>query len=126
MRFPDLRVEKRTTLMAKVYVLYSGIRDPRIKWHVKILSLLIVAYVVSPIDLIPDFIPILGLLDEAILVPIAISLVVRLIPCEIYNELNVNERRSVYGKKIIYFGGMLIISIWLLLLGLIFYLWIWI
>jgi len=126
MRFPDLRVEKRTTLMAKVYVLYSGIRDPRIKLHVKILSLLIVAYVVSPIDLIPDFIPILGLLDEAILVPIAISLVVRLIPCEIYNELNVKERKSVYGKNIIYFGGMLIISIWLLLLGLIFYLWIWI
>ena len=112
--------------MTNVYILNRGISDPRINWYIKILSLLIVAYVVSPIDLIPDFIPILGLLDEAILVPIAISLVVRLIPCEIYNELNVKERKSVYGKNIIYFGGMLIISIWLLLLGLIFYLWIWI
>ena len=87
------------------------------------LSLLIVAYVVSPVDLIPDFIPVLGLLDEVILVPIAMSFVVRLIPCQIYNELNANEQGSMFSKKIIYFGGIFVISIWLIFLGFIYYLW---
>jgi uncharacterized membrane protein YkvA (DUF1232 family) len=123
MHFLDSRVERRTPLMSNIYVLYIGMRDTRVKWYVKMLSLLIVAYVVSPVDLIPDFIPVLGLLDEVILVPIAMSFVVRLIPCQIYNELNANDQGSVFGKKIIYFGGILVISIWLIFLGFIYYLW---
>ena len=121
MHFPDTRVERRPTLMANVYVLYSGISDPRIKWYIKMLLLLIVAYVVSPIDLIPDFITVLGCLDEVILVPIAISFIVRLIPSEIFNELNANEQGCVLDKKVIYFSGIFVITIWLVLLGFIIY-----
>jgi len=123
MHFPDMRVGRRPTLMTNVYILNRGISDPRINWYIKILSLLIVAYVVSPIDLIPDFIPVLGLLDEVILVPIALSFVVRLMPREIYNELNANELGCVFGNKIIYISGMFVITIWLVFIGFIYYLW---
>jgi len=123
MHFPDTRVGRRPTLIANVYILYRGISDPRINWYIKILSLLIVTYVVSPIDLIPDFIPILGLLDEVILVPIALSFVVRLMPREIHNELNANELGCVFSNKIIYFSGMFVITIWLVFIGFIYYLW---
>jgi uncharacterized membrane protein YkvA (DUF1232 family) len=63
-----------------VVALYLAARDPRTPWYVKALALLIAGYALSPIDLIPDFIPVLGLLDEAILLPFAIMGVVKLIP----------------------------------------------
>ncbi len=59
--------------------LYLAARDPRVSWAVKGLAVLVAAYVLSPIDLIPDFIPVLGLLDELILLPIAVLLIARLI-----------------------------------------------
>lgn len=59
--------------------LYLAARDPRVSWTVKALAVLVAAYVLSPIDLIPDFIPVLGLLDELILLPIAVLLIARLI-----------------------------------------------
>ena len=59
--------------------LYLAARDPRVPWTVKALAVLVAAYVLSPIDLIPDFIPVLGLLDELILLPLAVLLIARLI-----------------------------------------------
>ena len=61
-------------------------RDPRVPWYAKTLALAVVAYALSPIDLIPDFIPVLGLLDDLILVPLGILLVVRLVPPGIMAE----------------------------------------
>jgi uncharacterized membrane protein YkvA (DUF1232 family) len=63
-----------------VLALYLAARDPATPWYVRILALAIAAYALSPIDLIPDVIPILGLVDEALLLPLAIMAVVRLIP----------------------------------------------
>jgi uncharacterized membrane protein YkvA (DUF1232 family) len=57
-------------------------RDPRTPWYAKLLTMLIVAYALSPVDLIPDFIPVLGYLDEVILLPLGISLVLHLVPAE--------------------------------------------
>jgi len=65
--------EKGRELKSNVFLLYRGSRDPRMPLQVKILALLIVAYIISPIDIIPDFIPVLGLLDEVILVPIMLA-----------------------------------------------------
>jgi uncharacterized membrane protein YkvA (DUF1232 family) len=62
------------------HAVYLAARDPRTPWHAKALALLIAAYALSPIDLIPDFIPILGYLDELILLPLGLMLVVRLVP----------------------------------------------
>ena len=59
--------------------LYLAARDPRVPWTVKAFAVLVAAYVLSPIDLIPDFIPVLGLLDEVVLLPLAVLLIARLI-----------------------------------------------
>lgn len=69
-----------------VHALYLASRDPRVPWYVKALAVAVAAYALSPIDLIPDFIPVIGYLDDAILVPLGILLVVRLIPPAIMAE----------------------------------------
>ena len=66
--------------------LYVAARHPRTPWFAKLLAFLVAAYALSPIDLIPDVIPVLGMLDEVILLPIAIALIARLIPMEIMAE----------------------------------------
>lgn len=69
-----------------VHALYLAGRDPRVPWYAKALAIAVAAYAFSPIDLIPDFIPVLGYLDDLILLPLGILLVVRLIPPEILAE----------------------------------------
>jgi uncharacterized membrane protein YkvA (DUF1232 family) len=69
-----------------VHALYLASRDPRVPWYAKALAIAVAGYALSPIDLIPDFIPVLGYLDDVILLPLGILLVVRLIPPEIMAE----------------------------------------
>src|SRR5689334_14125956 len=69
-----------------VHALYLASRDPRVPWYAKALDLVVAGYALSPIDLIPDFIPIVGYLDDVILVPLGVMLVIRLIPSEIMAE----------------------------------------
>jgi uncharacterized membrane protein YkvA (DUF1232 family) len=76
-----------------VMALYIAARDPRVPWHVKAAAAAIAAYALSPIDLIPDFIPVLGYLDEVILLPIAIALVIRMIPDPLMAEFRGEARR---------------------------------
>ncbi|MCC8936039.1 DUF1232 domain-containing protein [Bradyrhizobium sp. Arg68] len=68
------------------YALYLASRDPRVPWYAKALAVAIAAYALSPIDLIPDFIPVLGYLDDLILVPAGIWLAIRLIPDDVMTE----------------------------------------
>src|SRR5438105_5125543 len=68
------------------YAIYLASRDPRVPWYAKALAIAVAAYALSPIDLIPDFIPIIGYLDELILLPLGIWLVVSLMPPEIMVE----------------------------------------
>ena len=75
------RIVKRNT-----HALYLASRDPRVPWYAKALALVVAGYALSPIDLIPDFIPVLGFLDDVILVPLGIVLVVRMVPPEIMAE----------------------------------------
>ena len=69
-----------------VHALYLASRDPRVPWYAKVLAVAVAGYALSPIDLIPDFIPILGYLDDVIIVPLGILLVIWLIPPEIMAE----------------------------------------
>jgi uncharacterized membrane protein YkvA (DUF1232 family) len=69
-----------------VHALYLAARDPRVPWYAKAVALAVAAYALSPIDLIPDFIPVLGYLDDVIIVPLGILLVVQLIPADILAE----------------------------------------
>jgi uncharacterized membrane protein YkvA (DUF1232 family) len=69
-----------------VYALYRAGRDPRVPWYAKLLAICVAGYALSPLDLIPDFIPVLGYLDDLILVPLGVLLVIKLIPPEIMAE----------------------------------------
>lgn len=74
------------TIKRDVHAVWLAAHDPRTPWFAKALALVLAAYAVSPIDLIPDFIPVLGYLDDLVLVPLGIMLVVRLIPPEVMEE----------------------------------------
>src|SRR6478672_12661570 len=69
-----------------VHALYFAARDPRVPWYAKALAAAVAAYALSPIDLIPDFIPVVGYLDDLIIVPLGIRLVISLIPDELMAE----------------------------------------
>ena len=95
-----------------VHALYLASRDPRVPWYAKVLGLIVVAYALSPIDLIPDFIPVLGYLDDVILVPLGIALVVRLIPKDV-----MDEHRKIAAvaqeRPVSLVAGAVIIVIWI-------------
>src|SRR5689334_16900428 len=74
------------TIKRDAHALYLAARDPRVPWYAKALAIAVAAYALSPIDLIPDFIPVLGYLDDVIILPLGIMLVVWLIPPEIMAE----------------------------------------
>jgi uncharacterized membrane protein YkvA (DUF1232 family) len=74
------------TLKRDVHAVYLAARDPRTPWYAKALALAVAGYALSPIDLIPDFIPVVGYLDDLILVPAGLWLVIRLIPADVLAE----------------------------------------
>ena len=78
--------QKARALKRECHALYFAARDPRTPWYVKLFAAGIAAYALSPIDLIPDFIPVLGLLDDVVLLPLAIVVVLKLIPAEVMAE----------------------------------------
>ncbi len=75
-----------TEVRANVTLLAAALRHERTPWVARVVVLAVLAYAVSPIDLIPDFIPVLGLLDDAVLIPLGLALAIRLVPAEVLNE----------------------------------------
>ena len=73
-------------LKRETYALYLACRDARTPWYAKVLGVAVVAYALSPLDLIPDFVPVLGYLDDLLLLPLGIALVLRLIPPPVLAE----------------------------------------
>jgi uncharacterized membrane protein YkvA (DUF1232 family) len=73
-------------LRRDVHAVYLSARDPRVPWYAKLLAIAVAGYALSPIDLIPDFIPVLGYVDDLIIVPLGIWLVVRLVPKDVMAE----------------------------------------
>ena len=82
-------------VMRDVFALYLAARDPRVPWYAKAMAAAIAAYAFSPIDLIPDFIPVLGYLDDLLILPLAIALTVRLIPAALMDEFRDTARRRL-------------------------------
>ena len=91
--------------------LWLAARDPRVPWHAKAIAGAVAAYALSPIDLIPDFIPILGQLDDLLIVPAGIWLAVRLIPPPVLAELR--DRASTTGRPASRIAAGLIVALWL-------------
>lgn len=101
-------------LKRELFVLYLSYKDKRTPWYAKVLAICVVAYAFSPIDLIPDFIPVLGYLDDIILVPLGISLSLKLIPFTILEDNR--EKADLLrkkGKSTNWLMGALFIVIWL-------------
>ena len=81
-----------SVLKQDTYALYLASRDRRVPWAAKILLIVVVAYALSPIDLIPDFVPVLGYLDDMVLVPLGIALAIKLIPADVWEECKAEAR----------------------------------
>ena len=97
-----------------VYALYLAARDPRVPWYAKAVALAVAAYAASPIDLIPDFVPVLGYLDDRILLPLGIALAIRLIPADILAE----HRQTAAAPPVSQGAAVVIAAFWCLFLGL--------
>jgi len=102
-------------LEADTYALYLAARDPRVPWPAKAVAAITVAYALSPIDLIPDFIPVIGHLDDLVLVPLGLALAIRLIPPPILAEHRAEAaRRFAHGGPRSRVGIVLVAVVWLL------------
>jgi uncharacterized membrane protein YkvA (DUF1232 family) len=80
------QVRRLRGLKRETYALYLAVRDPRVPWYVKALAAAVVGYALSPLDLIPDFIPVLGYVDDLLIVPLGVALVLRLMPRDVMAE----------------------------------------
>jgi uncharacterized membrane protein YkvA (DUF1232 family) len=103
-------------LKAETYALYLVVKgkDPRVPWYAKFSALCVVAYALSPIDLIPDFIPVLGYLDDLILVPIGIALTIKMIPPKVMAEYRAEAQTRVDQDRLVgWIGAAFIVAVWI-------------
>jgi uncharacterized membrane protein YkvA (DUF1232 family) len=106
-------------LKAETFALYLAARDPRTPWYAELLVAGIVACAFSPIDLIPDFVPVLGYLDDLILIPLGITLAIKMVPEPVLAEGRARAQETIQnGKPVSRVASALIIFIWVLLAAL--------
>lgn len=119
---------KRPSLAARIgieaHAAWLAARDPRCPWHARAVGLIVAAYALSPIDLIPDFIPVLGLLDDAILVPAGLWLFVRLLPDGLIEEHRAAARAAAKRPRS-RAGIAIVLAAWAAAAMLIWWLWAW-
>lgn len=104
-------------LKSETYALYLAARHPRTPWYAKLFVAGVVAYAVSPIDLIPDFIPVLGFLDDLLLIPLGIVIAVRLIPAEVLAECRAAAKDAALQPNAGRGAAIVVIAIWIVLLA---------
>ena len=105
------------TIKRDVVALWLAARDPRVPWYVKAMAGAVAAYALSPVDLIPDFVPVLGYLDDLVIVPLGISLTVRLIPAPLMMEFRAEAQRRE-GRPTSRAGLVGIVCVWLVAIAL--------
>jgi len=103
--------EHAHNLKRDVVAIVLALRDPRVPWYAKAVGACVVAYALSPIDLIPDFIPVLGYLDDLVLVPLGLLLVLRLIPADIMAEHRV-AAAAIAERPVSRAGAVAVMAIW--------------
>lgn len=113
---PQLKAQA-AQLKRDIAALYLAARDPRTPWYAKAWLACVVAYALSPIDLIPDFIPILGYVDDLLLLPLGIYVAIKLIPPEIVSDCR--ARADAMGGKLprSWTAGLVIVALWLIALA---------
>jgi uncharacterized membrane protein YkvA (DUF1232 family) len=102
---------RRMTL--DVHALYLAARDPRVPWLAKAVAFGVAAYALSPIDLIPDFIPVIGYLDDLIIVPLGIAVAIRLVPPPLMAEFRAAARPAVDASGLGKWGAVIVAVIWI-------------
>lgn len=111
--------QRARQLKAETYALYLAYRDPRTPWYARVFAAVVVGYAFSPIDLIPDFIPVLGYLDDLVLVPLGIWFALKLIPPAVMVESRAKaDKVMAEGKPVNRTVAVVIVAIWLLLAAL--------
>lgn len=112
---------KATQLKREIVALYLAGRDPRTPWYAKVIIAAVVAYALSPIDLIPDFIPVLGYVDDLVLLPIGIWLAIRMIPEEILQDCRRRAAMADFQLARNWWAAVVIFFLWATALILILY-----
>jgi len=112
--------QRAKKLKPETYALYLACRDPRVSWYAKVFLAVVVGYALSPIDLIPDFIPVLGYLDDLVLVPVGITLALKMVPQVVLDECR-HEAREVMAerKSVSRLAAGAIVVIWILCIALV-------
>lgn len=114
----DSLKQKARVLKKDIMALYLAYKRPEVPWYAKVFAALVVGYALSPVDLIPDFIPVLGYLDDLILIPLGISLAVKMIPGPVLEESRAKaEEIFKEGKPVSKIAGLVIGLIWILVLA---------
>lgn len=103
-------------LKAEVYTMYLACKDPRVPLYARVFAACVVGYAFSPIDLIPDPIPVLGYLDDLVIVPLGVALAVRMIPQKVLDECREKAREEIAGgKPVNKVAAVVVVCVWLLL-----------
>ena len=108
--------QKVGALKTEVYALYLAYRDPRVPWYAKVVLDSVIGYAISPIDLIPDFIPVLGYLDDLVIVPAGVWLAVKMIPPSVMRECREKARTESISSRVKWVVALAIIAVWILVL----------
>jgi uncharacterized membrane protein YkvA (DUF1232 family) len=106
---------KSKQLKSEIYALYLVSKHPQTPWYAKVLAALVMGYALSPIDFIPDFIPVLGYLDDLIIVPAGIALLIKIIPRDILEECRAKSQSDLFNRRHKnWIAAIVIVLIWLL------------
>jgi uncharacterized membrane protein YkvA (DUF1232 family) len=100
-------------LKKEVYALSLAYKDNRVKFPARVIIIIVIAYALSPVDLIPDFIPVLGCLDDLVLIPLGIAIAIKLIPKEVMSECRDKAEKHFVQMKKNRIAGFVIILLWL-------------
>ena len=103
-------------LKNEAFAVYLAAKDPRTPWYARVLIYFVVAHTFSPIDLIPDFIPVLGYLDDLLITPVGLWLAVRLIPAEVLAEARAKAAGFGFDRRVGYIGAGIIVLVWVVVL----------
>jgi uncharacterized membrane protein YkvA (DUF1232 family) len=108
--------QRSRAIKLEAHAVYLASKDPRVPWYAKVLAACVLAYLFSPIDLIPDFIPVLGYLDDIVLVPAGLLLVTRLIPPDVMAEHREAARIAGLERRPSWVAALVIAAIWIAVL----------
>ncbi|MEK1832910.1 YkvA family protein [Priestia megaterium] len=104
-------------LKKQLFILYLAYKDERVSWYTKLFTACVVAYAFSPIDLIPDFIPVLGYIDDIIIAPLGIMLALKMLPISVIEDCTIKAEELIQNEKPQnWVAGSIIIVVWLLIL----------